>query len=182
MNPSSFDGHLYFGSVTDAECRPPATTPSWLSENWAVRQDGASNPKTSLTKTLVLGEHLKGLLAESGVTERRMRGTGANSIRNLARRLGHVVAISTMWRALTIYELAEQYPEVWHYKHIGIGHLSVLLGVRGPARLALMRRAEQLRLSKRTLEREATAIRSAEARGLDPLVHCGLQAFVANPD
>jgi hypothetical protein len=87
-----------------------------------------------------------------------------------------------MWRALAIYELAKCHPELHGYKHLGVGHLSVMISLCPTVRLALMRQAEFRRLSKREIQRIVAQIRAAMARGLDPLLHCALDAGGAMPN
>lgn len=72
---------------------------------------------------------------------------------------------STLWRALAIYRLACRHPELFHYQHLGVAHVSLLLRVRGPLQLALLRRAERRRWSRARLQNRLAAIGLALEHG-----------------
>jgi hypothetical protein len=91
------------------------------------------------------------------------------SFRLLAKRLAVPKGASSVWRAAAIYRLAERYPELHGYRHLGVGHLAVLLCLRGPVQLALLRRAERLRWSRRKLEAKVKRVLEDMAQGLDTL-------------
>ncbi len=135
--------------------------------------------RSRLAPTLALGEHLLQLLRESGEVDRNLRGPKDTSFRKLAERLDSVIGASSMWRAVVIFELSLEHPELAHYKHLGVAHVSVLLRFRGRLRLALMRKAEALRWSRRRLQREARAIVDSEATEEVALQRFDLQRFVA---
>ena len=101
----------------------------------------------------------------------RPEGLGrAPSFRSIAvKQLGASVGASSLWRAAAIYRLAQRYPELESYRHVGVGHLSVLLSLRGPVQLALLRLAERRRWSRRKLEAMVKRISDARSIGADPL-------------
>jgi len=50
---------------------------------------------------------------------------------------------------------------------VGVGHLAVLLSLRGPLQLALLRRAERMGWSRRKLEAKVKRIREGASTGMD---------------
>jgi hypothetical protein len=77
---------------------------------------------------------------------------------------------SSVWRAAAVYRLAQRYPELYGYEHVGVGHLSVLLSLREPLQLTLLRMAERLRWSRRQLESKVKRLAEERERGLDPML------------
>lgn len=134
-------------------------------------------PASRLARTLALGEHLSHLLGEGNGA---MKGKKSPSIRQLAERLHSVIAPSSMWRAITIYQLSLKHPEMLEYTHLGVGHISVVLRFRGRLRLALMRKAEQQRWSRRRLQQVVRSIVELNLSQEAALLHFNLQAFVAD--
>lgn len=93
----------------------------------------------------------------------------APSFRLIATQLEAPRGASSVWRAAAIYQLAQRHPELYEYRHLGVGHLAVLLGVRGELQVALMRQAEQRRWSRRQLEVIVRRLVEAERRGAEAL-------------
>jgi hypothetical protein len=121
---------------------------------------------TGIAETIDLGRRVLELADKLGTAADRRR---APSFRLLAKQLVVPKGASSVWRAAAIYRLAERYPELYEYRHLGVGHLAVLLSLRGPVQLALLRKAERMRWSRRKLEAKVKRITEERARGQDTL-------------
>jgi hypothetical protein len=121
---------------------------------------------SGIAETIDLGRRVLELADKLGTAAERRR---APSFRLLAKQLVVPKGASSVWRAAAIYRLAERYPELYEYQHLGVGHLAVLLSLRGPVQLALLRKAERMRWSRRKLEAKVKRITEDRARGLDTL-------------
>jgi hypothetical protein len=121
---------------------------------------------SGIAETIDLGRRVLELADKLGTAADRRR---APSFRLLAKQLVVPKGASSVWRAAAIYRLAERYPELYGYQHLGVGHLAVLLSLRGPIQLALLRKAERMRWSRRKLEAKVKRITEDKARGLDSL-------------
>ena len=130
-----------------------------------------------LADTIELGRRAHELAEKlrSGTSERRR----PPSFRILAKQLGATQGVSSIWRAAAIYRLAQRYPELYTYRHVGVGHLAVLLSLRGPLQLALLRRAERMGWSRRKLEAKVKRIREGASTGIDTAL---LAELGVNPD
>lgn len=69
----------------------------------------------------------------------------------------HGLALSTYWRLISTYLLYRRFPEIAHYRHLGVAHLSVILGVEEECQLYFIRMTEICRWSRRVLEQEVKA-------------------------
>jgi hypothetical protein len=118
----------------------------------------------SLGKTIELGRRVLELAEKLGETTERRR---APSFRLIAKQLDAPKGASSVWRAAAIYRLAERHPELYGYQHLGVGHLAVLLALRGPVQLELMRKAEQQRWSRRKLEARVRRILDSKSPSSD---------------
>jgi hypothetical protein len=118
----------------------------------------------SLGKTIELGRRVLELADKLGTTTERRR---APSFRLIAKQLDAPKGASSVWRAAAIYRLAERYPELYGYRHLGVGHLAVLLALRGPVQLEVMRKAEQQRWSRRKLEARVRRIMDSKSHNSD---------------
>jgi hypothetical protein len=67
------------------------------------------------------------------------------------------LALSTYWRLVSTYLLYRRFPEIASYRHLGVAHLSVILGVEEECQLYFIRMTEICRWSRRTLEQEVRA-------------------------
>jgi hypothetical protein len=121
---------------------------------------------TGIAETIELGRRVLELADKLGTDAERRR---TPSFRLLAKQLVVPKGASSVWRAAAIFRLAERYPELHEYRHLGVGHLAVLLSLRGPVQLALLRKAERMRWSRRKLEAKVKRITEDRARGLDTL-------------
>jgi hypothetical protein len=121
---------------------------------------------SGIAETIDLGRRVLELADKLGTDAERRR---TPSFRLLAKQLVVPKGASSVWRAAAIYRLAERYPELHEYQHLGVGHLAVLLSLRGPMQLALLRKAERMRWSRRKLEAKVKRITEDRARGVDTL-------------
>ena len=125
--------------------------------------------KTSgIADTIALGRRVLELAAQLSPPSEG-NGQKPPSFRLIAKQLAVPKGASSVWRAAAIYRLAERYPELHGYQHLGVGHLAVLLCLRGPLQLALLRKAERLRWSRRKLEAKVKRILEEKAQGADAL-------------
>lgn len=69
---------------------------------------------------------------------------------------------SSMWRAARIYQLAQKHPELYSYKHLRVAHISPIICLKGPIRIAVLRRAERRRWSRRRVEARVKAILASQ--------------------
>lgn len=136
----------------------------------SIHSENPSTPRplkaSGIAETIDLGRRVLELADKLGTTADRRR---APSFRLIAKQLVVPKGASSVWRAAAIYRLAERYPELYSYQHLGVGHLAVLLSLRGPVQLALLRKAERMRWSRRKLEAKVKRISEDKARGLDTL-------------
>jgi hypothetical protein len=123
---------------------------------------------SGIAETIALGRRVLELAAQLSPGS---EGDGRKppSFRLIAKQLAVPKGASSVWRAAAIYRLAERYPELHGYQHLGVGHLAVLLCLRGPLQLALLRKAERLRWSRRKLEAKVKRILEEKAQGADTL-------------
>lgn len=125
----------------------------------------------SLRKSIQLGERVAEMLAQNATTvpsstpeavELDPPTSSRASFRRLAGSEFSPYAASSLWRAYRIYCLAQQFPELHAYTHIGVAHASVALGLPLPQRIEYLRAAEQLRWSRRYLEAQVRLLRAAQ--------------------
>ncbi len=87
------------------------------------------------------------------------RGRKCHSLRRLAARPGLGMSVSSLWRAVAVYELSLRFPELVQYEHVGVGHISVVLGLPNADVFRLLRMAEGERWTKRKLQQIAADLR-----------------------
>ena len=92
----------------------------------------------------------------------RARGKKCSSFRKLAAHPDLAMSTSSLWRAVAIYELSLRFPELPHYAHVGVGHISVVLGLPTAEQFRLLRVAESQRWTRRKLQKVATELRLAQ--------------------
>jgi hypothetical protein len=124
--------------------------------------------QASLAKTIELGRRVLELADKLRGDSGKERSPSFRII--AAQQLGATIGASSVWRAAAIYRLAQRFPELYQYEHVGVGHLSVLLSLREPLQPTLMRMAERLRWSRRQLESKVRRLAEERDKGLDPMV------------
>jgi hypothetical protein len=151
-----------------SDCAGPSYPLAGASLSLSANDSGPAQTAraSGIAETIALGRRVLELADRLGTAADRRR---APSFRLLAKQLVVPKGASSVWRAAAIYRLAERYPELYGYQHLGVGHLAVLLSLRGPVQLALLRKAERMRWSRRKLEAKVKRITEDKARGLDPL-------------
>ncbi len=127
------------------------------SEGWS-QSHMSEAPISSSLKAIRLGYEIYQTLPPAERGRVGARGRKLASFRKLAAMRG--MPVSTLWRALAIYQLYVRFPELGSYRHLGVAHLSVILGVEDQYQLYFMRMAEIERWSRRRLDHE---IRSWQA-------------------
>jgi hypothetical protein len=148
-------------------------TSAGLPPGTAFPRDVADSPsggrvslRASLLRAADTGRALYESLPDNVRATLHLRERKTVSLRKLAASLG--IPRSTLWRALAIYQLCDRYPEVREYHHVGVCHLSLVLGLDRDQQIFWLRRVERSRLSRGQLAR---AIRTA--RGRDSSLECG---------
>jgi hypothetical protein len=105
----------------------------------------------SLWRAIEMGRELYESLPHEARAELHLRRRKLVSMRKLAAARG--TPVSTLWRSLAIYLLHRRHPEIERYSHVGVCHVSVVLGVPDEQQLFLLRRTEQARWSRQQLQR-----------------------------
>src|SRR5262245_21556894 len=163
-------------AIQDDDYVPESNGPSSSAGGGTPPQQGIEEARAGtsmgLSETIELGRRAHELAEKlrAGASERRR----PPSFRILAKQLGATQGVSSIWRAAAIYRLAQRYPELYTYRHVGVGHLAVLLSLRGPLQLALLRRAERMGWSRRKLEAKVKRIREGASTGIDSALRAEL--------
>lgn len=89
------------------------------------------------------------------------------SIRELLPGLPTQPSLTTAWRALGLYRMSLVAPEILRYRHLGVAHFGVLLGLPESLRLVFARRAEYERWSRRKLETNTGHLRKGSRKSLE---------------
>lgn len=161
--------------VLNAGNQPPRKEPSGvfsLSQRDEVRaefQDGYDVEQVvfllrrvegqSLPAALEIGKILFATVFASDDSLLRARGRKCSSFRKLASHPDLQMSTSSLWRAVAIYELSLRFPELGRYNNVGVGHISVVLGLPQADQFVLLREAESKRWTRRKLQKMASEIR-----------------------
>lgn len=126
-----------------------------LPEDTRVLEKVVSRCKTPLIEVIQRGYALYSALPP--VAQQSSSGAKAKMppLREFAQE--HGLALSTYWRLISTYLLYRRFPEIAHYRHLGVAHLSVILGVEEECQLYFIRMTEICRWSRRVLEQEVKA-------------------------
>ncbi len=112
----------------------------------------------------------------------RARRGGDASFRKLAAHPGHNLSATTMFRAVSAYELSTRIPFVPRSEHLRISHVEAVLGLPESAQASLLLAAERQRWSVAQLELEAEAwrgVRQKSGRPRKPLIVKALDRVAA---
>ncbi len=115
----------------------------------------------SLQAALEAGEIIFRYLFRSDVRLLKARGKKCSSFRKLASHPELAMSSSSLWRAVAIYELALRFPELCDYVHVGVGHVSVVLGLPSADQFRLLRSTEAERWTRRKLQKVVAELRLA---------------------
>lgn len=108
--------------------------------------------KQTLRRAIESGYRIFTSLSPQAQYELQRRGRKGLSFRKLA--AARQMPVSTLWRTLAIYLLFRRYPEIAEYRHLGVGHVSVVLSVHPEHQLYFLRNAEVRGWSRRQLDQE----------------------------
>lgn len=124
-------------------------------EDPLLRDKVVSRCKTPLIDVIQRGFALFSALPPVVRTEDSGGAVKLPPLREYAREQG--LPLSTYWRLVSTYLLYRRFPEIAFYRHLGVAHLSVILGVDEECQLYFVRMTEICRWSRRVLEREVRA-------------------------
>ena len=108
--------------------------------------------KPSLLQALRTGFSVFAFLSPEERSGVQLRCPKRSSLRKLAAL--HGLPTSSLWRSLAVYLFYRRCPEISGYRHVGISHFSLILGVKEDSQLHFLRKAEVARWSRQQLERE----------------------------
>lgn len=141
---------------------PTARRIDYLAEQLA--ELGTAN---SLQQVLRLGEIVHSKLCSA------VRAKEADRRASLRRIAAHPLVpfkVTTIWRAVSVYEMSLRLPHLFDSPHLGISHLRAVIGLGLADQELLLTLASSERWTKRQLEREAAKKRdSSKRRGRPPL-------------
>ncbi len=128
-----------------------------------VRELGPAN---SPEQILRLGELVYGVMraTASSSSEQDKR----SSLRRIADYPGVPFKVTTIWRAVSVYEMSLRLPHLLDVEGLGISHLRAVIGLDPADQELLLIRASRERWTKRQIEREASKRRDGR-RGRRPL-------------
>lgn len=121
---------------------------------------GNSTAGRSLHAALEAGEYIFRKVFGGDREQLYERGRKCQSLRRLAEVPGLSMSASSLWRAVAVYELSLRFPELVNYEHVGVGHISVVLGLPAPHIFDLLRQAEAEHWTKRKLQKIVNELRS----------------------
>lgn len=94
----------------------------------------------------------------------RSRGAKDESLRKLAAQPELNMSSATLWRAVGVFLLCQRMPGFRNPKHLGLGHLYVVLGLSERLQEELLRRAEVERWSRAQMEENVAVHRPERPR------------------
>lgn len=165
MNHAPVVGHrdgmsgLYF-----IDRRPTAANsePSIEAVVEALRSVSAAH---SLQASMAVGEIILQQVFDGDARMLRTRGKKCRTFRRLAAHPHLKMSSSSLWRAVAVYELSQRFPEIVHYRHTGVGHVSVVFGLPAAEQFRLLRLTEAQRWTRRYLQQVAGEVRRAHRAG-----------------
>ncbi len=130
--------------------QPPPAATYYENQRQACAPSAAYPPKQTLRRAIEAGYQIFASLPPQAQYELQRRGRKGLSFRKLA--AARQMPVSTLWRTLAIYLLFRRYPEIAEYRHLGVGHVSVVLSVQPEHQLYFLRNAEVRGWSRRYLD------------------------------
>jgi hypothetical protein len=121
---------------------------------------------TTVEQALEVGRMVLDALYGGDLSAWRSRATKAHSLRALARRDDLSVSSSGLYRAVALYELAQNLGGFERWSTLGISHLRLVLGLPIPEQRRLLDAAVRHGWTVTELEREAVAVRKREPEQL----------------
>lgn len=97
------------------------------------------------------------------------KGGSQASLRRLAAHPDVPCKVTTLWRAVSVYEMSLRLPQLVDLEELGVSRLRAVIGLPTDVQEELLRTAVQQRWTKRQLEREAARHRAEKRRGRRPL-------------
>lgn len=165
LQPSADEG-LDRHSDISALLRPPAGSAPNLDAIAAKVKALATGNSTS--EVLQLGE----LIFREVYGSQRMllhKGGRQASLRRLAAHPDVPCKVTTLWRAVSVYEMSLRLPQLLSLEELGVSRLRAVIGLPVEIQEQLLRAAVRERWTKRQLEREAARHRAEKRRGRRPL-------------
>ncbi len=161
------------------QCESPSTCDKFATGSSTQRWSSLEQPGHSLLTVTQRGYHVYSMLPPEAQRSLHSRTKKRYPLRQFAKQLG--VPVSSLWRWLATYLLYQRFPEIAQYQHLGVAHVSIILGVEPECQLYFLRTAETMRWSRRILEGEVRryhvareqARREAELR---PLITAAVQS------
>lgn len=149
-----------------SELRPPASDAGLLDE--LAREIAELGAGTTQAHVVRLGEVVHRGLQRSRGGSALLDGSQA-SLRRLAAHPAVPFKVTSLWRAVSVYEMSLRLPHLVDHRNLNISHLRAVLGLPTAVQEELLRRAIEERWTKRVLEQRAAVHRRAEApRGRRP--------------
>lgn len=122
----------------------------------------------SIHGALEIGELIFREVFQSDEQHLRSRGKKGSSLRKLASDPRLNISATTLCRCVAIYELSLRFPELRSFTHVGVGHVSVVLGFTPASQTKLLARAEAEHWSRGRLQAEAAKHERARQGGRPP--------------
>lgn len=128
--------------------------------DYFAEQVQALGTGNSPEQMLRLGELVHRLLKSSDGSEGDQRA----SLRRIAAHPGVPFKVTTIWRAVSVYEMSLRLPHLLGVSGLGISHLRAVIGLDPADQEHLLTQASRERWTKRRLEREAAKYREGRQR------------------
>lgn len=129
--------------------------------DYFAEQIKALGTGNSPEQMLRLGELVHRLLKAS---ESGGEGDQRASLRRIAAHPGVPFKVTTIWRAVSVYEMSLRMPQLLGVAGLGISHLRAVIGLEPEDQEHLLTQASRERWTKRRLEREAAKYREGRQR------------------
>lgn len=146
----------------------PSTGLKTISLDELARQIAVLGTDSSVGHVLRLGELVyQGLYGSSRALQ---SDAGAASLRRLAAHPQVAWKVTSLWRAVSVYELSLRLPQLFDLPGLGVSHFRAVLGLPPHVQESLLQSAAEEKWTKRRLESEALRFRTERPRrGRRPL-------------